>query len=110
MPPARPSRSPMRRPGRRPERRTEPPPAAGRARPALRVQIAALGEGLVSPNLAFADPGQRMLRVRRFELAGQPVTVEHAVGDQPRRVAIADVGDGLDVVVRPLALPPPELG
>ena len=39
---------------------------------------------------------QRLLRVGRIDLAGQPVPVEDGIGDQPGRDAIADAVQGRD--------------
>ena len=63
----------------------------------------------MAPNLAFADPRQGILRVFRFELPRQAVAIENAIGDQARRMAIANLIDRLNFLSGPLRVPLLEL-
>src|SRR4029077_989088 len=72
-------------------------------------RIAELREGLMPPHLALANERQRMLRIGRLELPGEPMPVENCVEDLPRRMTVADTIDGLQSVLVPLGAARPEL-
>ena len=74
------------------------------------VSLCELGIGLAAPDVLLADEGQRILRILGFELARQAVAFENRELDEAWRVAIANMKNCLNIIVRPFGLAALKLG